>query len=171
LGIGLDHGVMMSLSGAVLVAATLATGWEVGVFGLYAHTIMPGLRQVDDYTFVAAFQSIDRAIINPWFLTAFLGAPLLCAAGVVVVWGDGGALRIGLVAALALLVVGMVITFAVNVPLNDALKAAGDPGKIADLAAVRRAFDASRWSAWNLVRTLTTAAAFAILVVSVGAHG
>jgi uncharacterized membrane protein len=64
----------------------------------------------------------------------------------------------------------MVITFAVNVPLNDALKAAGDPGKIADLAAVRSAFDEARWSAWNLVRTLTTAAAFAILVVSVGAH-
>ena len=36
---------------------------------------MPGLKTTDDRTFVAAFQAIDRAIINPWFmLTGFLGA-------------------------------------------------------------------------------------------------
>ena len=45
-----------------------------------------------------------------------------------------------------LLVVGVIITLAVNVPLNDAIKAAGDPDRIADLGAVRRAFDESRWA-------------------------
>jgi uncharacterized membrane protein len=166
-----DHGAMTSLSGGVLIAATLATGWEVGVFGHYAHTFMPALRRVDDRTFVAVFQAVDRAILNPWFLLAFLGAPLLCAASTLLAWGDGGTLRIWLLAAFALLAAGWIITFAVNVPLNNAIKAAGDPDRIADLAAVRRAFNEPRWSAWNLVRTLTTAAAFAILVVALGAHG
>ena len=74
---------MTSLSGAILIAATIATGWEVGVFGLYAHTVMPALRWVDDRTFVAAFQAIDRAIINPWFmLTGFVGALVLTLAAV-----------------------------------------------------------------------------------------
>ncbi|HZC99392.1 MAG TPA: hypothetical protein VFA46_04120 [Actinomycetes bacterium] len=54
------------LRGAALVAATMTTGLVAGVFGLYAHTIMPGLRRTDDRTFVAAFQSIrDRGAPCP----------------------------------------------------------------------------------------------------------
>lgn len=162
---------MTSLSGAILIAATIATGWEVGVFGLYAHTVMPALRRVDDRTFVAAFQALDRAILNPWFLSAFLGAPVLCAVATVLVWGDGGEPRIWMPVAFVLLFVGLIITFAVNVPLNNAIKAAGEPDRIADLGAVRRAFDEARWARWNLVRTVTMAAAFVILVLAVAAHG
>ena len=49
------------LTGVVLVAAALTAGLAAGVFALYAHAIMPGLRRTDDRTFVGAFQSIDRA--------------------------------------------------------------------------------------------------------------
>src|SRR6185369_11380478 len=51
------------LEDATLVAATITMGLMAGVFGLYAHTIMPGLARTDDRTFVEAFQSIDRTII------------------------------------------------------------------------------------------------------------
>ena len=58
-----------------LLAATVSMGLVAGVFGLYAHTIVPGLARTDDRTFVGAFQSIDRAILNPWFLGGgFIGA-------------------------------------------------------------------------------------------------
>jgi uncharacterized membrane protein len=57
-----------------LLAATLTMGLMAGVFGLYAHAIMPGLGKTDDRTFVGAFQEMDRAIINPWFMVSFLGA-------------------------------------------------------------------------------------------------
>jgi uncharacterized membrane protein len=163
-----DHWGMTSLTSAVLIAAALATGWVAGVLGHYAHTLMPALRTVDDRTFVTAFQAIDRAILNPWFMVAFFGAPVLAAAGAVLTWGDGGALRIWLLVAAALLVAGVIMTVTINVPLNDAIKAAGDPDRIADLAAVRGAFDESRWATWNLVRTVTTVAAFGILVAAVG---
>lgn len=53
---------------AALLAATIMTGLIAGVFALYAHTIMPGLGRTDDRTFVGAFQSIDRATINAWFI-------------------------------------------------------------------------------------------------------
>jgi uncharacterized membrane protein len=59
--------------------------------------------------------------------------------------------------------VASVVTVAVHVPLNDAIKAAGDPGRIADLAAVRERFDEARWVGWNLVRALVTTGAFACL--------
>jgi uncharacterized membrane protein len=67
------------------------------------------------------------------------------------------------VAALVLYVVAFVVTIAVNVPLNDMLKAAGDPDSIADLAATRARFDEAKWTSWNLVRTWATVAAFGCL--------
>ena len=66
---------MTALRTLSLLAATLSTGLGAGVFVLYAHTIMPGLGATDDRTFVAAFQSIDRAILNTWFIGgSFFGA-------------------------------------------------------------------------------------------------
>jgi uncharacterized membrane protein len=51
-----------------LVLATLAMGSVTGAFVIFWHTIMPGLATTDDRTFVGAFQAIDKAIINPWFM-------------------------------------------------------------------------------------------------------
>jgi len=67
-------------------------------------------------------------------------------------------------AAFILYLIAVVITLAVHVPLNDAIKAAGDPARIGDLAAVRRHFSEARWSAWNLARTVTTTIAFGCLI-------
>jgi uncharacterized membrane protein len=56
----------------------------------------------------------------------------------------------------------LVITFAVHIPLNEELQAAGDPARIEDLAAVRDDF-ATPWVAWDIVRMLASAAAFGSL--------
>jgi uncharacterized membrane protein len=63
-----------------------------------------------------------------------------------------------------LYLIAVIITMAVNVPLNDAIKAAGDPARIGDLPAVRYRFSEAKWSAWNLIRTLTSTAAFGCLI-------
>jgi uncharacterized membrane protein len=148
-----------------LIAATMSMGLMAGVFGLYAHTIMPGLGRTDDRTFVGAFQAIDRAIINPWFLAGgFVGALVFTAlAAVVHVPADRRSVLPWTAVALILYLVVFVITIGVNVPLNDAIKAAGDPGRIADLAMVRERFDEARWVRWNNVRTLASTAAFGCL--------
>src|SRR4029079_3103315 len=124
---------------ATLLGATLTMGLITGAFALYAHTIMPGLKTTDDRTFVAAFGALDRAIINPWFMAGgFVGALLLTLAAAVS--HAGRAPFPWVLAALVLYVVAVVITIAVNVPLNDALKAAGDVDQIKDVAAVRANF-------------------------------
>jgi uncharacterized membrane protein len=151
---------MFALRAAALLLATMATGLAAGVFGLYQHTIMRGLGQTDDRTFVAAFQAIDRAIINPWFMASFLGAVLLPIAAAAL--NPGRAVLPWVLVALALSIAVFAITVVVNVPLNDALKAAGDPARI-DVAEVRRRFDEARWVSWNLVRTIASTAAFASL--------
>src|SRR5262245_4629050 len=125
------------LRGASLVLAALTTGLVTGVLLLYAHTVMPGLRKTDDRTFVGAFQAMDRAIVNPLFLFTFLGAFGFIVAALVLSLGQANRPMLPwLVVAAVLYLAVLLITFQVNVPLNDALKAAGNPDRIADLRAV-----------------------------------
>jgi uncharacterized membrane protein len=159
-----------ALRAITLLGATVTMGLVAGVFALYAHTIMPGLKRTDDRTFVAAFQSIDRAIINPWFMaSAFVGALVLTLAATLANLGEDALPWI--VAALVLYLITVVITAVVNVPLNDAIKAAGDPDRISDLAGVRERFGESRWAAWNLVRVVTTTGACACLAWALVLYG
>lgn len=155
-----------------LLLAAVTTGLVTGVFQLYWHTVMPGLSHTDDRTFVAAFQAIDRAILNPLFLFTFLGPAIFTLAAVALSFGaDARSLLPWLLVALAAYLVVLVITFRVNVPLNDALKAAGEPDRIADPAAVRAAFDEGRWRNWNAVRTAASTVAFGCLVWTLVLHG
>jgi uncharacterized membrane protein len=59
---------------------------------------------------------------------------------------------------------------AVHVPLNDAIKSAGDPSHI-DVAGVRQRFRESRWAAWNLARVATTTSAFGLLAWALVLYG
>jgi uncharacterized membrane protein len=139
---------MEFLRGAVLIAATITLGLVAGVFCLYANTIMPGLRRTDDRTFVGAFQSMDKAIINPLFMVTFFGALVLTGLAAVLHLGaDGRPVLPWIAVAFVLYLAVVVITLAVNVPLNDGIKAAGDPDRIGDLAAVRKRFNEARWAA------------------------
>jgi uncharacterized membrane protein len=160
----------MTLRAVLLIAATMSMGLVDGVFALYAHTIMPALKTTDDRTFVATFQSLDRAIVNPWFmLTAFVGALVLTIAAAVT--NRAGGTLPWIATALALYLVAFVVTIAVHVPLNDAMKAAGNPAHIADLAGVRARFHETRWAAWNLVRVATSTGAFACLTWALVLYG
>jgi uncharacterized membrane protein len=161
---------MDALRAASVMAATTSMGLVAGVFGLYAHTIMPGVGKTDDRTFVGAFQSIDRAIINPWFIgVGFLGALVFTVIATIAHIGRDALPWID--AALVLYLVAFGVTIAINVPLNDRLKAAGDPDRIADLGAVRASFDEARWASWNLVRVITSTTAFGLLAWALVLHG
>lgn len=152
---------------AALIAATVTMGLSAGLFYAFAHDIMPGLGRSDDRTFVGGFQTIDKAINNPWFMLGYLG-PLVFGALAAVLWlGDPErSVLLWLVAAIVLYVAMMVVTARVHLPLNRELAAAGDPDQIADLAAVRERFE-STWVRWNVVRTVLTTAAFGCTVGAV----
>ena len=160
------------LRGAVLVVATMTVGFMAGVFGLYANAIMPGLRRIDDRTFVGSFQSIDRAIINPLFMAMFFGALLFPGVSVVLHLPAGErSVLPWTVAAFGLYLVVFVITIAVNVPMNDAIKAAGDPDDTGDPSSVRASFDEAKWHRWNVARTLMSTSGFACLAIALVEYG
>ncbi|MDG4795224.1 anthrone oxygenase family protein [Micromonospora sp. WMMD1082] len=148
---------------AVLAGATLATGLVAGLFFAYACSVMPGLAATDGRTLLGAMRSINRKIINGWFLSVFLGGPLLVVVAVVGQFGTRGAVFGWLVAALVCHLVTLGVTGRCNVPLNNRLDAAGPVDGITDPAAVRQWFEAP-WVRWNLVRTVSSVAAFACLI-------
>jgi len=158
------------LQGIALVAAAMTNGLMAGVFGLYAHATMPGLRRTDDRTFVGAFQAIDRAIINPLFMAWFFSALAFPGAAAALVAGEGSILPWA-AAGFVLYLAVVVITAVVHVPRNDAIKAAGAPDRISDLAAVRDRFDEARWAAWNVVRAVLSTAALGCLAWALVQYG
>ena len=147
------------LHAPVLTAAIVLGGLQAGTYYTWASGVMPGLARVDDRTFVHAVQQMNVAIVNPVFLASFLGAPALAGLAVLT---TGGSARWWVLAGAGLAVATVVITGGLNIPLNDALDAAGPIDSIRDLAAVRSDFE-SAWRRWNVLRTLTSTASVACL--------
>lgn len=162
---------MTVIRAGALLAAALTTGLSAGLFYAYFFSVMPGLGATDDRTFVGAMQSINIKILNGWFVVAFLG-PLVFTvlAGALHVDSRWRSVLPWIVAALVLYLLTLLITFGANVPLNNALAAAGEPDGIADLAAVRQRFE-DGWVRWNVARTVTSIAAFGCLAWALVRYG
>jgi uncharacterized membrane protein len=157
--------------GGALGAATLTTGLMAGLYYAYAVSVMLGLSRTDDRSFLSAMQQINVTILNPWFFVSFFGALVFTAlAGVLYLQPDWRGVLPCIAAALVLYVATLVITIGFNVPLNNELASAGDPNRIADLAAVRERFEAS-WVWWNIVRAVASTAAFGCLIWALVLHG
>ena len=74
----------MDAASAILITlGTIGSGLIVGLFWGWALSVMPGLRQVDDRTYVATMQSANRAILNPFFLVVFAGTVAVLVAAAV----------------------------------------------------------------------------------------
>jgi uncharacterized membrane protein len=148
----------MQANTLLMTAATVTLAGIGGLYYSFACSVMPGLRATDDSTFVSAMSRINGAIQNPVFAVGFFGA-FFCLAGAAVyssVNALDSALPVGL--AWALYTATLVITFAVNIPLNNGLAKAAGSGQ----AAARRAFE-QKWTRWNLHRTWLSLASLVAL--------
>lgn len=156
----------------ILLLATVTTGLTAGVYTDWSNTIMSGLSDVDDRTFVTAFQALDAAIMNPLFLgVEFTGSLLLIALALVLHIRSGQrATLVWLSVALAAYLVSVVITMGVNEPLNQQLRSVTELDGDADFTAARALLDEARWTAWNTVRALAALTAFGSLAWSLAIH-
>lgn len=155
---------MTILRGGTLVAAAITLGLSAGLFYTYSASVMLGLGRSDDRTFVQAMQNINVAIINPWFMAHFIGAPVLTAvAAALHLPKDGRAVLPWILAALALYLVAIVVSGTQNVPMNNALEAARGASTPEALAAAREAFEGP-WVRWNIVRSVASTGALGCIV-------
>ena len=159
---------VLTVRGGFLALAALAAGLAAGLFYAFSVAVMRGLASTDDRTFVIAMREINIKILNGLFAFSFGGTLLFTLVALGLNAGDRTVWWI--VAAAVLYTAQLVITFAVNVPLNNALVRDADPATMTDPHPVRVAFEA-RWVRWNHVRTWLCLAAFVSLLGALAEYG
>src|SRR5581483_3511828 len=115
------------LAALAVVAATVAltlTGAMAGLFFSFSVAVMLALDDIAAGHAIPAMQSINRRILNPVFLFAFIGAPI--AAGLtgalLLALGQRAAALICFAATAVYLLGALAPTAAANVPMNAALE-------------------------------------------------
>jgi len=150
---------------ALTLFSALGCGLIAGVFFAFSSFVMNALARLPAAQGIAAMQSINVVVINPLFMTAFLGTASACVLLVVsslLRWREPGAAYL-LAGGLLYFVGAFLVTILFNVPRNNAL-AAVDPAS-AEGAGLWTNY-LSGWTAWNHVRTAASLAAAALLTIA-----
>lgn len=151
---------------ALTLLAALGSGLIGGVFFAFSAFVMRALNRLRPAQGVAAMQSVNVTVLNPWFLGPFFGTAAAClalAVASVSAWREPGAmLRL---AGSGLYLVGtMLVTIVCNVPRNNALAAAN--AESSDGAAIWARY-VPGWTFWNTVRTAAAVAAAAAFTLAI----
>jgi uncharacterized membrane protein len=134
-------------------AATLGSALVAGFFYAFSVCVMRAFKALPYKQGIAAMQSINIVVINPWFLSAFFGVALLCLfaiAWAVLNWSAPRS-EYMLLGGCVYLIGTIGVTMRLNVPMNQALAAldAGSPYAEQFWANYLKV-----WTRWNHVRTL-----------------
>jgi uncharacterized membrane protein len=141
---------------------TLGAGLAAGIFFAFSSFVMSALGSVSPRAGIAVMNAINVTVINAGFMLVFLGSGALSIAlGLASFrwWGtlDGALL---LAASLVYLLGCLGVTFARNVPLNDALAAVGTDPETSGLWARYLV----EWTRWNHLRTVSCLGAAALFL-------
>ena len=152
---------------ALTIVTAIGCGLIGGVFFAFSTFIMRALARLPANEGIAAMQSINIVVINPLFLSVFIG---MAVAGVVLIissllkWHNSGSVY--LIVGGALYVIGtFLVTMIFNVPRNNVLAALAPTSPEAARYWIEYV---SSWTAWNHVRTVAALAAAASISMSLG---
>ena len=152
---------------ALVLASAVGSGLMAGVFFTFSTFVMRALARQPAAHGIAAMQSINVTVLNPWFLGIFFGTAASCgvlALDSLVLRPVPGAWL--LLAGSGLYVLGtFLVTMVCNVPWNNRL-AVADAASAAGHALWARYV--SRWTAWNHVRTVAALAALVVFLLAIG---
>lgn len=149
---------------AVLVSA-IGCGLMAGFFFAFSICVMKALDAIPPVHGISAMQSINVAVINPWFLTPYFGMAVLSvllSIAAVLRWHEPGAAYV--VADGLLYFLGtFLVTLLFNVPRNNALAAVAATST--EGAALWAAYLIA-WTKWNHVRTIAALAGAASFTIA-----
>jgi uncharacterized membrane protein len=69
----------ISMLDLVTLLSSLGCGLIAGAFFAFSTFVMKALGNLPPAHGIAAMQSINVVVINPWFLTPFIGTAVVCA--------------------------------------------------------------------------------------------
>lgn len=156
------------MTNIILILTTTTTGLMAGLFFAWSCSVIPGLARLPDAGYLAAMQAMNRAILNPLFLAAFIGTLLLLPLSTILHYGRPAPARFWLLLAAAIVyAVGVFgVTMAGNVPLNETLDAFNlGSASASDLAAQRAAFERP-WNDLHLIRTWASTLSLLLAIIA-----
>lgn len=159
----------MKISMIILLSTIISLALMAGLFYSFSISVMPGLGRTSDRTFMEAMQAINRAIINPYFMIAFIGSIILVIMSSILKFRQGVDLQFYLIATASFIFLAGTIgvTFFGNVPLNNVLDSIKlNDLTVDDLKLARNAFE-NRWNSLNLVRTSSSIVALVLYLVAI----
>lgn len=149
----------------LVLFAAIGCALTAGIFFAFSTFVMQALALQPPAPGIAAMQSINITVINPWFMAAFFGpavAGIMLAILALQQWDRPGALY-WLAGTLLYLLGTIGVTFAGNIPLNDAL-AIVSPDSAEGAALWTRYL--TDWTFWNHVRTIAAFLAAGLFTLS-----
>ena len=156
----------ISIKLTVLVLATLFTGLSAGLCFTWSNAVTTGLSRLDDISYLAAFQQMNRTILNPAFFLVFFG-PVLAIVGTALLHKNSATPIIWMIVASAILYfIGVaLVTIFGNVPINEVLNNS-DLEQINSLDAqtLRMRFE-NEWVKLHRIRTITSSISFLLLIL------
>ena len=152
----------------LLTIATVFAGLMAGLFYAWSISVTPGIAQVNDQNYLQAFQSMNRAILNPAFFTAFMGQAVLLPLLSYLFYQSPieGQFRYILGATLLYWVGCMAITMFGNVPLNETLEALQIDRLSPEQSSIFRKGFEQKWNRLNWIRTISTLLSLILLIVA-----
>lgn len=129
-----------------------------GFFYAWVCSTMWGLDAADPRIAIAAMQAMNASVRNAVFAPVFFGAaPVVLLTAALAYSAEARVAGLWFAVAGALLAVSVVLTIAVNVPMNEALAVLEVPSDPAQAEAIWDAYS-PRWQVWNITRTVTSGA-------------
>lgn len=159
----------MSFYQVIHIVAVLLTGLVAGLFYSYACSVTGALGKLTDREYITAFQSINTAILNPWFFASFMGSLIVLPLATWFSYHAGVNFSFWLLlSATAMYVVGVFgVTMAGNVPLNNMLMDINvNTVSPQELFSLRERFEAP-WNKLNLIRTIAAVLCFLLAILSI----
>ena len=147
-----------------IFAAALGSGLVAGIFFAFSTFVMGALGRLPQAAGISAMQSINVVVINPVFLSVFMGTAILSVVLTIAALIGWSPRTLYLIAGSFLYFAGcFLVTMFFNVPLNDALAAVA-PGSTDGANLWMRYL--SVWTNWNHVRTAASLAASVFFILA-----
>lgn len=113
-------------------------------------------------------QAMNASVRNAVFAPVFFGTPFVLAATAMLAWfcRSKASALIFVIAGLLYLFGGMILTMAVNVPMNEALAAVSIPPDEAEARSIWQAYS-EPWQFWNATRTIISGVTLALTGIAI----
>ena len=160
------------------LVSLLLHGAIFGFFYAWVCSTMWGLDTLDPSVAIEAMRGMNASVRNPVFAPAFFATPFVSLLTAMLAWrsAETGAAIAFALAGIIYLVGGMLLTMAVNVPMNRELASLHLPADPTELARIWNDYSAP-WQFWNQIRTVASGTALLLcgagllIMQSPGARG